>query len=118
MLGIVFLYIIGKYFFKLAEKFNQKKWLFAILGVASYYFGSIVIGGVLLGISLELIMPSGIDTFSDFALGLMLIPFGIATTYLFYYLLKKKWEKSVVVVKDEIQDIGKSQESNEQFPSL
>ncbi len=27
--------------------------------------------------------------------------------YLFYYLLKKNWKKTVVVEKNEIQDIGK-----------
>lgn len=108
MLGILLILAIGNYFYKLAQKFNQNKWLYAILGIVSYYFGAIVVGGIILGIFIELVLSSSIDNYSDLFFSLMALPFGILTTCLFYFLLRKKWKKSVVIVKDEIQDIGKN----------
>lgn len=110
MLGIVLLFFIGKYFYKLAEEFSQNKWLYAILGIVSYYFGAIVIGGVSIGLFIEFFTDEYIDNYSETTLGYMVLPFGIGFTYLFYYLLKRKWKKSLTLVKDEIQDIGKSVE--------
>lgn len=105
MLGILFIYFIGKYFYKLAEQFNKNKWLFAILGVVIYYVGTFV-GGVVLGI-MDGLLDLGFNWDNDMALGLVALPFGIASAYLFHFLLKKQWEKSVVIIEDEIQDIGK-----------
>jgi MFS family permease len=105
MLGIFFLYFIGKYFYKLAEEFKKNKWLFAILGILVYYIGTFI-GGVILGILDELI-GIGFDWDNTLALGLIALPFGIGVAYLFYFILKKEWEKSFVFAEDEIQDIGK-----------
>lgn len=105
MLGLFFLYFIGKYFYKLAEEFNKNKWLFAILGIVIFYVGTFI-GGILLGL-LDLIFEIGFDYDNSTLLGFMALPFGIASTYLFYYLLKKQWSNSIVIIKDEIQDIGK-----------
>lgn len=105
MLGLVFLYFIGKYFYKLAEQFNQNKWLYAILGIVIYYVGTFI-GGITLGI-LDGLIGIGFDWDNNLALGLIALPFGLVTAYLFYFLLNKQWEKSVVLVEDEIQDIGK-----------
>jgi hypothetical protein len=109
MLGILLIYFLGKYFFDLADKYDKNKWLYAILGVVSYYFGSIVIGGVVLAL-VDILVDLGINWDSNIGLSFMLLPFGIATSYLFYYLLKRNWRKSVVVATDEIQNIGKPQD--------
>ncbi|WP_248723893.1 hypothetical protein [Seonamhaeicola sp. ML3] len=107
MLGLILVYFIGKRFYDLSVAYNQKKWLFAILGVASYYVGAIVIGGFTLGI-IDGLFDLGIDWDNNLGAGLLALPFGLLTVYLFYILLKKKWEKTGVEVKDEIQDIGKA----------
>ena len=108
MLGLVFLYFIGKYFYKLAEQFNKNKWLFAVLGIVVYYAGTFI-GGIILGI-LDAVIGIDFDWDNNIALSLIALPFGIASTYLFYFILKKQWERSFVVIQDEIQDIGKSLE--------
>ena len=105
MLGIVLIYFIGRYFYRLAEEFNQNKWLYAILGVITYYVGTFV-GGIVLALFDEL-FGFGINWENNFTLGLIALPFGIASVYLLYILLQRKWKKSVSLVKDEIQDIGK-----------
>ena len=108
MFGILFIYFIGKYFYELAVKFNRNKWLFAILGVVVYYAGS-AIGGIIIGIA-AVLLGFDIENANTTALGLLTIPFGIATDYLFYYLLRKNWERNAFLIKDEIQEIGTTQE--------
>ena len=105
MLGLLLLYFIGKYYFKLAENFNKNKWLYAILGVVSYYVGA-AIGGVVLGIA-DAVLELNIDWDNNILLSLIALPFGIGFCYLLYYLLKRNWGKSVVIPKNEIEDIGK-----------
>lgn len=106
MLGIVFIYFIGKYFYELAISFNKNKWVYAVLGVLSYYGGTLVMG-VALGI-LDGLFAIGIDWDDNFYINLLAIPFGIGSTYLFYYLLKRKWS-SEEVDRESIEDIGKKE---------
>lgn len=108
MIEIVIIYFIGKYFYKLAEEFNKNKWLFAILGIITYFVGA-AIGGVIL-FFLDMQLDIGINWESKLMLTFILLPFATATCYLLHYLLKLNWEKSVVIVTDEIQDIGRTLE--------
>jgi hypothetical protein len=52
MLGLVFIYFIGRYYYKLAENHNRSKWGFAVLGVATYYGGTFAAGALLLRLTL------------------------------------------------------------------
>jgi len=75
------------------------------LGVVIYYASGIVFVFVL--VILDELFGYGIDWDNAKGLELMAIPIGIAADYGFQYILKKKWEKSIVLVADEIEDIGK-----------
>jgi hypothetical protein len=90
--GIFVLYYIGKTFYDLAELHQKSKWAFALLGVASYYVGSIL-GGILIALYVELFTASTIDDIPDVALNLLAVPFGIAMCWGTYRLLKKIWSK-------------------------
>jgi uncharacterized membrane protein HdeD (DUF308 family) len=103
MLGILLLYWIGKYFYKLAEEYNKNKWVFAIIGIVTYYAG-IIIFSFAIGIILELVSPGAIDSIDDTLLGVMMLPFGILSCYLLYKYLDKTWEKNLPV--NEIDQIG------------
>ncbi|MDG5492133.1 hypothetical protein [Psychroserpens sp. SPM9] len=111
MLGILLIFFIGKYFYKLAEKFKQNKWLFAILGVVVYYVGTFI-AGILLGVFDEL-LSLGIDWDNTLLLTFLAVPFGIGAAYLFYFILNKKWEKTIIINENEIQDIGKPDQLEE-----
>lgn len=111
MLGILLIFFIGKYFYKLAEKFKQNKWLFAVLGVVVYYVGTFI-GGVVLAV-LDELLDLRIDWDNNFLLTLIAIPFGIGAAYLFYFIINKKWEKTIVLDENEIQNIGKTEELEE-----
>ncbi|WOD44292.1 hypothetical protein [Hwangdonia lutea] len=58
--------------------------------------------GVLIGLGIM-----DLDLNNTFVIGVITVPFGLGFVYLFYILLERKWKKTVVVIKDEINDIGK-----------
>jgi hypothetical protein len=107
MFGVLFLYFIGKYFFKLAEDNNQNKWLYAILSIIIFYVGSFF-GGIFLGI-IFLLIDFDFDWNDEKANSIIALPFGFLADYLFYIILKKKWQIKIKDI-DEIQDIGKKSE--------
>ncbi|WP_339837972.1 hypothetical protein [uncultured Flavobacterium sp.] len=105
MLGLIFIYWIGKYFYRLAEKFNQNKWLFAFLGVIMYYVGTVFLG-FCLGIAIAA-FGLNFDYENTLLLSLIAFPFGLLFSWVFYYLLEKKWSKIKVEPVQSIDDIGK-----------
>ena len=107
MFGIIFLYYIGKYFYTLAEENEQNKWLYAILSIVVFYAGTFI-GGIILAICL-LIFGIDFDSIDDKAANIIALPFGFLADYLFYIILKKRWQVGIEV-EDEIQDIGKNLE--------
>ena len=106
MLGLLLLYWIGKYYYKLAEEYDKSKWGFTILGIAAYY-GGIVLFGILIVTILELSAPETINGLNDTVLGIMMLPFGILSTYLVYKYLEKTWRKNKPV--NEINQIGREE---------
>lgn len=104
MLGLVLIYWIGKYFYVLAEKYNQNKWLYAILGIVIYYVGQIIFG-VVLAIFNEF-LDLGID-FDDVVINLLGIPIGGLACYGFYKILENTWKKIQLQPIENIDDIGK-----------
>jgi hypothetical protein len=106
MLGILLVYFIGKRFYDLSIEYNKNKCLFAILSVIVYYAAGFVFGFVLAILDLY-VFNWGIN-WDNYGINLLSIPVGLLTVWGFYVVLESKWKKSVVVVKDEINDIGKN----------
>ncbi|AFM05122.1 hypothetical protein Fleli_2769 [Bernardetia litoralis DSM 6794] len=108
MLGFVFMYFIGKYFYVLAEKAEKTKsmmWLFAILGVISYYGGTFM-GGIIIGV-FAVLFDINIEYYPDFAVTLMAVPFGFLLCGGFYLILKNVWrkkEKETLINDEDILD--------------
>ena len=105
MLGLVLIYSIGKYYYNLAVAHEKNKWLFAMLGVASYYAGAFIFG-ILLELILQLCFDSSVAGLNEFSLALIALPFSIGTTALVYHLLKKNWQKTKKADLEMIEQIG------------
>lgn len=103
LFGFILIYWMGKYFYQLADKYNQNKWLFAILGIVVYYLSQFVVG-LFIGV-LNAIFNFGID-FNNFGVNLIGIPIGFLFVYLFYILLEKNWKKSKIEPIERIDQIG------------
>ncbi|WP_299126135.1 hypothetical protein [uncultured Winogradskyella sp.] len=93
MLGLLLLYWIGKYFYKLAEEYNKSKWGFSILGIAVYYAG-IILASFTTGIVIGIFYPQMLENTNETVLGLFMLPFGILSCYLLYIILEKTWKKA------------------------
>lgn len=90
--GLIFIYFVGKAFYELAHEYDKSRWGFAILGVVSYYVG-LFVGGMIIGLTGEIISPGFTEETSDIVLALMCVPFGILSCWLTYRLLKRSWSK-------------------------
>lgn len=106
MLGIFLIYFIGKRFYDLADQFGQKKWLYAVLGIAVYYLGEFL-GGVTVGI-LSLVFGFEVDWDNKILMAAIGLPCGILLDYLFYYFLNKKWKSERLKI-ETIDDIGQAE---------
>ncbi|QHI38899.1 hypothetical protein IMCC3317_42990 [Kordia antarctica] len=110
MIEIVIIILIGKQFFQLAKKYNQKlAWIYGVLGVFSYYGGAFI-AGIILGIYIEFTGEDPFAGVSDLILGLIFIPIGAFFCWGTYQLFKKKWHKEYAEEerkKPKISDIGK-----------
>lgn len=106
MLGLLLIYFIGKYFYELAQDFYKHRWLYAILGIVVYYASGAVFG-VILGV-FDLLLELNINWDETFGINLLSIPIGLLGCYGFYIILKKRWQKNTDLVKNEIEDIGKT----------
>ena len=116
MLGLIFIYFIGRHFYDMAKKYNQSGWLYGILGALSYYAG-IIIGSLILGIVLGSFYPNLFDEIPDTVFGLMMIPIGVLTCWGFYQILKKKWHKEFLI-KDSLDWGGLFKDPEIYFPIL
>lgn len=107
MLGILLIYFIGKRFYDLSVEYNQNKWLYAILSIIVYYgVGTLLLVGLMF---LDLLVFEwGFDWEKNYGMSLLMIPLGLLAVWIFYHFLENRWKKSVVIVKDEIKDIGKN----------
>jgi len=91
MVGLILLYFVGKAFYDMAGRHNKGQWLFAILGVGTYYAG-IFVGAMIVAIVYELFIGS-VDEVNDTLLGLFGLPIGVLACWGFYRILKSRWEK-------------------------
>lgn len=93
MIGLVFIYFIGKAFYELASENNKHKWGFTILGIISYYAGTFI-GGIVLVI-IGLIMNSNfMSETNNTTLNIVAIPFGLLCCWSFYKILQRNWSSS------------------------
>ncbi len=103
MLGLILIYFIGKSFYDLANRFKKNKWGFAILGVLSYYAGTLVIG-VLFFVAMDLVGAMSLDYTNERLLGVAAVPFGLFACYLYHKYLTRKWMKEGHSLKSDILD--------------
>lgn len=91
MLGILLLIVIGRHFYRLAEKYDKNKWLFGFIGITSYYVGTFAVG-ILLGLADE-IFSLNINFDNNYGLGIVAMPFGIGLAYVLHHILKYNFKE-------------------------
>ena len=104
MLGLLVIYWIGKWFYKLAEKHNKNKWLFAILAPVIYYATSFISALIIIFLTVLISESESILETPDSLLGLMGVPFGVLTVWLIHRSLSKRWENEMNTSNPEVLD--------------
>ena len=93
MLGYVFLYFLGKAFYKLAQTHGKSQWTFGVLGVLSYFLGQLLlaflVGALIAVINVDWYYELEDNTMVLSAMGIVL---GLSTSGILYFVLKKRWE--------------------------
>lgn len=93
MLGLLLLYVLGKWLHNLAKKFEKPiKWIYPVLAILTY-----MVVGVLSVLIIMLITEiNGSEYFLNMdsnVLGLLAIPFGVGGVWLLHFLLKRAWSQ-------------------------
>jgi hypothetical protein len=83
--------------------YKKNKWVFALLGVGSYYLGTFI-GGIILGVLSELDIIGPVDSMPSVVIGLLALPSGALTCWGFYKILEKSWSKAIMVEQSEVLD--------------
>jgi len=110
MIGLILLFAIGKYFYKLAQEFEKSPpFGYAILGIVVYY-GGMFLFLITLGITLNIIAPDSmfIEDGNDLVLGIMAMPCGVLCCWLLSKYLRKRWTKTPVssALRHDVLDQG------------
>ncbi|AJR04854.1 hypothetical protein AW14_07395 [Siansivirga zeaxanthinifaciens CC-SAMT-1] len=105
MLGLFLIYFIGKKFYDLADTYEQNKWLYAIISVVFYYAVGFVFGVVLFVLDFY-VFGWNLDWENNFGVNLLGLPIGLLALWVLYMILESRWKKRIVLVKDEIKNIG------------
>lgn len=103
MLGLLVLFIIGKWHYTLAETHKRSRWLFGILGVVGYYVG-VYIGALLIGMLAVVFEWDSIFELSDTVYHFISMPFGILATWGLHTILRKNWEKNPTTNSNLLDD--------------
>lgn len=99
MLEILFIYFVGKKFYELSHEYRKNNWLFAILGVITFY-GAVFLGSILLGIIFVLTNATTMLELPKIVFGLMCLPFGFLAAWGLYKILENNWKKELNTKKE------------------
>ena len=104
MFGLIPIYFLGKYFSELAHEHDRSRWGFGILGIV-VYIGVQLLMGVIFGIILIASNPGfELSKAEEVVANVVGIGLGALSVWLFYYLLKKSWEKKRALNNTELLD--------------
>lgn len=103
MLGILFMYLVGREYYKLALFYQKGGWPYALAGVAAYY-GGLLLGGLLVAIAYAMFTEESIEDISESSISLMAFPFGVISCVALYQYFKISWKKSAAKPNNEILD--------------
>lgn len=114
LLGILIIILIGQKFFLLAGEYGKSKISFAILGVATYYAGTIV-GGFVYAILYYTMYPEASDESVDNLFSrLIWVGIGLLSCLLLHNILQRRWKREKKLAeRDTISEIGRDDHSKD-----
>lgn len=102
LLGYIFLFYVGFYFWRLAENHNKNRWLYAFLGIVTYF-----VGLFLYVFYVKFIEFNNLDEFDLTVISLKSFISGTVFTVLMFQFLNFIWNKKKNIKNEDIDKIGK-----------
>jgi hypothetical protein len=101
MLGYIFIFYIGFYFYRLAENHKKNKWLFGIVGIITFVFGNFMY--VLYA---NFFLEQDINEFNILSVSFKSFSSGVLSIFILFHLLNFIWSRKKVIREEEIDKIG------------
>jgi hypothetical protein len=101
MLGYIFIFYTGFYFYRLAENHKKNKWLFGIVGIASYIFGN-----AMYVLYANFFLEQDINEFNILSVSFKSFSSGVLSIFILFHLLNFIWSRKKVIREEEIDKIG------------
>lgn len=103
MLGILMLFFIGRYYYQLAFEFEKNKWVFAIIGILTYYAGTLIAAFIFGAVAVLSGNESWLEM-GDLGLSLIALPFGLLAAWGLYRILDNNWKNKKKASTDSLID--------------
>ena len=97
----IFIFYVGFYFYRLAENHHKNKWLFGIVGIATYFIGSIIYP-----LFIRFFYDEDIYDFDLAKITLKSFLIGISCVFFLFHLLSFIWSRKKIIKKEDIDKIG------------
>jgi hypothetical protein len=105
MLGYIFIFYTGFYFYRLAENHKKNKWLFGIVGIATYIFGN-----AMYVLYARFFLEQKINNFNILFFSFKSFAIGLLSVFTLFYLLNFIWRRKKVVREEDIDKIGSTKD--------
>lgn len=103
ILSYIFLFYVGFYFYRLAENHKKNKWIFAIIGIGSYFLALVIYP-----FYLRLFDPEEIQNPANIVLvSVKSLTIALISIFILFQVLSFVWNKKKKINKEEINTIGK-----------
>lgn len=93
MIGLILIYFIGRQYYFLAHDYQYNRWLYAILGIGSYYLGTMVFAFTIALLANHSEFFFDLAHSTPFVQGLISMPLGLLFCWIFFHLLRASWQK-------------------------
>jgi hypothetical protein len=104
MIKYFFLFVIGYFYYQLANKYNKTEWPYVLLGIVAYFFGIYVLGFIL--VNVLFVFGINVKDFDWFILFFITLLLGFIPTYIVYSTLEVKFKQKKDNLNDKLNNIG------------
>lgn len=105
ILGYIFIFYIGFYFYRLAENHNKNKWFFGIIGIVAYTVGSSIYV-----IYTKFFLEQDINEFNILSFSFRSFSIGLLSVFTLFHILSFIWSKKKIIKNEDIDKIGKTKD--------
>lgn len=100
ILDLLAIGFIGTLYFRLAKEYEKIAWLFAVLGVLSYY-GGVFLSAFLFSIYEAYVNNNLLDESDTLLILAVSLPGGIVCCFVLFQLLKRNWKRKAAAVQED-----------------